>query len=56
MPKVNTLEIENKSISREKLSDSVNNSLDSIGVLSSLKTSNKTNIVNAIYELYNICK
>ena len=56
MPKVNTPEIENKSISREKLSDNVNISLDGIGVLSSLQTGNKTDIVNSINELYNICK
>lgn len=52
----NSPKIENKSIGKEKLSDSVQSELDkinNIGTLSNLQTENKQDIVNAINEIKN---
>ena len=56
MPKVNTPEVSNKSITKNKLSDEVQNSLNSIGQLSTLGTNSKDTLVNSINELFSICQ
>ena len=56
MPKVNTPEVSNKSITGNKLSDEVQNSLNGIGTLSALRTNSKDNLVNSINELFSICQ
>ena len=52
MPKINTPEILNKSITKDKLSDEVQNKLNDIGTLSALRTNSKDNLVKAINEVF----
>ena len=52
MPKVNTPEVTDKSITKGKLSGEVQNSLNSIGTLSALRTNSKDTLVNSINELF----
>ena len=56
MPKVNTPEIANNSITKDKLSEEVQNKLNDIGTLSALRTNSKDNLVNSINELFSICQ